>query len=372
MQNLRETTLRAMTLSMFFGLTLVVASICFTSSAMAEVSFAGKTIEWTIPFGNGGGSDTWARFNAPFLMKHLPGNPTVIVNNNPGGGSTKGANLFASRAKSNGLEAFGTSGSTQFPYLLGDPRVRYEYNDWEVVMVAPTGGVVYTTPALGLKSAKDLTMLKGKPLVYASQGATSLDLVPMLAFKMLGMDVKYVFGFKGRGAGRLAFERGEANIDYQTSSAYLANVVPMVEAGTAIPLFSWGVLDDDGNPMRDPTFPDLPTFEEAYKSIYGELPSGALYDAYQAFNTAGFAAQKMLFLPKGTPTDVVEAWRVGIRSMLKDPEYLSSKKTVLGTYDQVTDKKAQVLFNRGTTIKPEVRKLVLDMLKNEYNVNFEK
>ena len=80
----------------------------------------------------------------------------------------------------------------------------------------------------------------------------------------------------------------------------------------------------------------------------------------------------MLFLPKGTPTDVVEAWRVGIRSMLKDPEYLSSKKTVLGTYDQVTDKKAQVLFNRGTTIKPEVRKLVLDMLKNEYNVNFEK
>ena len=34
--------------------------------------FAGKTIEWVIPFKEGGGGDTWARFNAPFLARYLP------------------------------------------------------------------------------------------------------------------------------------------------------------------------------------------------------------------------------------------------------------------------------------------------------------
>jgi hypothetical protein len=50
-------------------------------------------------------------------------------------------------------------------------------------------------------------------------------------FRLLGFDVQYVFGFQGRGDGRLAFERGETNIDYQTSSAYIRNVVPLVEEG---------------------------------------------------------------------------------------------------------------------------------------------
>ena len=47
-------------------------------------------------------------------------------------------------------------------------------------------------------------------------------------------------GFGKRGDGRLMFERGEANIDYQTSSSYLKGGTPLVEAGTATPWFSFG------------------------------------------------------------------------------------------------------------------------------------
>jgi len=350
------------------ALALGVSMLAFSAPASAEVTFAGKTIEWIIPFGTGGGSDTWARFNAPYLTKYLPGNPNVIVINEPGGGSTKGTNLFASRAKPDGLTILGTSGSTQFPYLLGDPRVRYEYQDWEVVMVSPTGGVVYVSPSTGVTSFKDIGKLKGQKLVYASQGATSLDLVPMLAFQLMGFDVQYVFGFKGRGPGRLAFERGEANIDYQTSSAYLTNVTQLVDEGKAIPLFTWGALDDNGNPVRDDTFPDLPSFEEAYKLVTGEAPAGPDYDAYLAFNVAGFAAQKMVFLPKGTPADIVEAYRAAVRQLVKDSDYLAKKESVLGTYQQVTDKAAMALFKRGTSISPDVRKRVTDMLSEKYNV----
>lgn len=343
-----------------------LAVVAVAGPASAEVSFAGQTVEWIIPFSPGGGSDTWARFNAPFFSKYLPGNPVVVVINEPGGGSTKGTNLFAARAKPDGLTILGTSGSTQFPYLLGDPRVRYEYKDWKIAMASPTGGVVYASPSLGLTSAKDIGKLNGQDLVYASQGATSLDLVPLLGFKLMGLNVKHVFGFKGRGDGRLAFERGETNIDYQTSSAYIKNVQPLVAEGKAVPLFSWGALDEDGNLVRDPTFPDLPHFGEAYQMLTGKAPSGPDYDAYFAFFTAGFPAQKMVFLPKGTPDDIVAAFQQAVTKMKADPDYLAAKEPVLGTYEQVTGKAANALFAKGTTIDPGLRQKVVDMLAAEY------
>lgn len=351
------------------GLALgAAAALGLAAPASAQTDFAGKTIEWIIPFSAGGGSDTWARFNAPLLSKYLPGNPVVVVVNEPGGGSTKGTNLFAARAKPDGLTLLGTSGSTQFPYLLGDPRVRYEYKDWKIVMAAPTGGVVYSSPSLGLKSSADIGMLAGKDLIYASQGATSLDLVPLLGFKLMGFNVQHVFGFKGRGDGRLAFERGETNIDYQTSSAYLKNVQPMVDAGTAVPLFSWGVLDEAGKIVRDPTFPDLPSYVEAYTTLTGKEPSGPDFDAYAAFFIAGFPAQKMAFLPKGTPDDIVATYQAAFEAMKADPDYEKDAASILGTYPQVTGALAQTLFEKGTTIAPDLRKQVADMLATDYGV----
>ena len=350
------------------GLAAGAMALGLAGPAAAEVDFAGKTIEWIIPFSAGGGSDTWARFNAPLLSKYLPGQPTVIVVNEPGGGSTKGTNLFAARAKPDGLTILGTSGSTQFPYLLGDPRVRYEYKDWKIAMAGPTGGVVYTSPSLGLQAPDDIAMLKGKELVYASQGATSLDLVPLLGFRLMGFKVQHVFGFKGRGDGRLAFERGEVNIDYQTSSAYIKNVKPLVDAGQAVPLFSWGVLDETGAVVRDPTFPDLPSFVEAYQTLTGTAPSGPEYDAYFAFFTAGFPAQKMVFLPKDTPDDIVAAYQKAFEDMKADPDYQANAESVLGTYGQVTGALAQALFEKGTTIAPDLRAQVTSMLAADYGV----
>ncbi|MGY6549112.1 MAG: Bug family tripartite tricarboxylate transporter substrate binding protein [Roseinatronobacter sp.] len=344
------------------------ATLTLGAPAQAQVDFSGQTVEWIIPFAVGGGSDTWARFNAPFLSRHLPGNPTVVVVNEPGGGSMRGTNLFAQRARADGLTILGTSGSTQFPFLLGDPRVRFDYNDWSVVMVGPTGGAAYVSPSTGITGPEDAANLQGQRLVYASQGATSLDLVPMLAFKLLDLDVHYVFGFSGRGDGRLAFERGEVNIDYQTSSAFLRNVMPMVEEGRAVPLMSWGVLDAEGNPQRDPTFPDLPILEEVYEIVHGEPPSGPMYDAYKAFNTAGFAAQKMVVLPAGASDELVETYRQAWRDVFADPEYLANFEEALGSYEQVTDEAAEALFRAGTTIDPEVRAMVVEMLSSEFNV----
>ena len=100
------------------------AALAFMSApALADVDFSGKTIEWVIPFSETGGSAKWANFFAPLLAQELPGKPTVIVKFMPGAGSTKGANWFQEQRYEDGTLLFGTSGSTQFPYLLGDPRV---------------------------------------------------------------------------------------------------------------------------------------------------------------------------------------------------------------------------------------------------------
>lgn len=340
-------------------------------AALAQnVSFAGKTVELVIPFGTGGGSDVWARFNAPFLAKYLPGNPNVVVRNVPGGGSITGANQYAVNAKPDGLSLLGTSGSTQFPYLLGDRRVRYDYKNWEVVMASPTGGVAYINPKFGVKSARDLTKVRGQKLVYASQGATSLDLVPLLAFRMLGLDVQHVFGMQSRGAGRLAYERGEATIDYQTSSAYIQSSLPLVKEGKAVPLFSWGVTNDKGELVRDPAFPDLPHFAEAYQMVTGKPPSGNEWEAVKAFLIAGFPAQKLMVLPKNTPREIVEAYRKAFRDMRNDPEYKAGLESALGGYEQVTDQAAEALYKLGTTIPEYARDWVRFQLSRNYNVAF--
>ena len=130
------TILKGATLA-FAGAAMVLGTAATPAPA---ADFSGKRIEWIIPYGTGGGSNRWARFYAPRLQKHLPGNPVIAVKNMPGASSTKGTNYFARRATTDGLMILGTSGSTQFPYLLDDRRVQYDYNDWDVILATPVGG----------------------------------------------------------------------------------------------------------------------------------------------------------------------------------------------------------------------------------------
>lgn len=352
------------------GATATTAALAIgaTGPAFAEADFSGKIIEWVIPFSEGGGSDKWARFYAPLLSEALPGKPTVVVKNVPGAGSTKGANEFAQRARPDGLTILGTSGSTQFPYLLGDPRVKYEYKDWHVVLATPTGGAAYVSPELGYKSLDDIQKLKGVELLYGSQGATSLDLVPLLAFELLGLDVEPIFGMKGRGDGRLAFERGETKIDYQTSSAYISKVVPLINEGKAVPLMSWGTLDENGNIVRDPTFPDLPTFKEVYVTMHGQEPSGPGWNAWKAFFTAGFPGQKMVFLPKGTPQEIVDAYTEAFRKVVTAPDFAKKAALELGVYPQMTGKGAKATMDLAINVDPEARDWVRNWLKTRFGV----
>ncbi|MFQ6549322.1 tricarboxylate transporter [Aestuariibius sp. 2305UL40-4] len=349
---------------------LIGCSLAATGAAAEGhgLDLAGETVEFVIPFSESGGSAKWANFYAPLLSEALPGNPTVVVRFMPGAGSTQGANWFQEQTYEDGTVIFGTSGSTQFPYLLNDPRVRYEYGDWHVVLASGTGGVAYLPADLAERFDGDADDLQGIDFIYGSQGATRLDLVPLLAWEMLGMSVEPIFGIKGRGDGRLMFERGEANIDYQTSSSYLSGVVPLVENGQAVPMMTWGALDADGNIVRDPTFPDIPTFKEVCEATEGCETSGDAWDAWKAFFIAGFPAQKMVFLPKGAPEEAIATYSAAFDAVLAREDFAELSESTLGIYPQMTGDLAEATLEQGTNVPDEAKTFVTNWLADRYGV----
>lgn len=346
----------------------LLAAASASIPAAAQTDFSGKTIEWIIPFSETGGSAKWANFFAPLLSEAMPGNPTVVVKFMPGAGSTKGANWFQTQRHTDGTLLFGTSGSTQFPYLLGDPRVRYEYKDWIPVMASGTGGVAYLNPKDGARFDGSANNLKNTTFIYGSQGATRLDLVPLLAWEMLGMKVEPVFGIKGRGDGRLMFERGEATIDYQTSSGYLGGSLDLVNEGKAVPMMSWGALDASGNIVRDPTFPDLPTFKEVCEKTRGCQTSGDAWEAWKAFFVAGFPVQKLAFLPGDTPKPVVDAYAKAFQAVVDRPDFAKISAKRVGKYPVFTGGSTADALASATSVPDSAKQYVLAWLQKSYGV----
>ncbi|APX93487.1 tricarboxylate transporter [Halomonas sp. 1513] len=328
-----------------------------------------SNVTFTVPFGVGGGTDVWARFLAPWLTEYLDSEPTIMIDNVPGGGSINGANVFARRASSDGSHILATSASTQFPAMLNEDRVRYDYADWVPVLASPTGGVVYASSELGEDKDAVMAALLETPVKFAAQTPTGLEMPVLMALDMLEMDVTAVFGMRSRGEGRLAFERGEAKIDFQTTSAYFSSVEPLVEAGDAIPLFSLGMLNDEGELVRDPAFPDLPTFSEIYVEQHGVDPEGPAYEAFRQFFAAGFALQKLIMLPADTPQGVIDEYRNAVNAFIGDERFLEESEAQLGPYSLVSGDVAERHLSDVMTLDESTREWLSDWLDSRFGAS---
>jgi tripartite-type tricarboxylate transporter receptor subunit TctC len=305
------------------------------------------------------------------LSKALPGNPVVVVKNCPGGSGTVCSNQFAQMKNGDGFTILGDSGSSKFPFLLDDKRVKYNPTKWPTVLASATGGVVYVSTSKGYASAKDFKKLQGKKLKYGSQGATSLDLIALLGFDMLGLQVDPVFGYKGRGPARVAFERGEMTIDYQTSSAYLKVKSTLVKEGKAAPMFSWGALDaKTGNITRDPTFPELPSFPEYYQQVHGKKPGGVAWNVWKTFFASGFGGQKMVYLPEGTSAEIVKIYGDAFDKVHASEEFKKTSNKVLGSYAAAAGPDAQAAAKAAFTIDPKSKEWIKGHLTKKYQVKF--
>lgn len=350
----------------FLALALAVGLPSIEAAAQ-KVDFAGKRIEMIVPFNPGGGSDVYSRALAPFFEKYLPGNPTIVVRNVPGGGSITGANQFHNRAKPDGTFVLISSSSTVMNFVFQRKKFEFDLSGAQPIVLSPQGSVVYVASSLGVNSAKDIGKLKAQSLTFGGNTPTGAELRVTTAFDLLGLNVKYVWGIE-RGPARLAFERGEFTINYDTTPGYLKNASQLVKAGKAVPIFSLGVLDEKGDLQRDPNFKDLPNFAEVYEMAHGKKPSGPSYEAWKAVLKMGVMANKAILLPPGTPAPVADAWREAIRKTLADPQFDATAGKVIEGYPQFVGESARPILKDATTLSPEVWEWLKTFLKTKHNV----
>jgi tripartite-type tricarboxylate transporter receptor subunit TctC len=350
-------------------------AVVFLSASLAGPAlgaapyYEGKTIEVIIPFPVAGGTDIWIRTIAPYLEKQIPGNPKFTFRNIGGGRGIPGMMEFALKAKADGAMTLVSSATNYFPVLLGDKAAKYDLRQWKPALVNPVGGVMYASPASGIKRVEDLA--KAKNLIYGGISAIGLDLIPLISFELLEMDAKGVLGFKGRGEARIAFERGETNIDYQTTPAYNATVVPLIKEGKAIPLMSFGQLDDKGNIIRDPAVPDLPTVPEVYEKIKGKKPAGRFWETYKVFMPSAFAVQKILWLKADAPAEALRVYYEAADKLEKDKEFQTKTDKVLGGYPLLRGDRLEKTIQQAFQIDPETQRFVREWVGKKYRVKFD-
>ena len=320
-----------------------------------------------VPFAEGGGTDRWARFYAGMMMEHFPETlDEVEVENEPDEeGPIIAANEFANDDHSDGLTLLGSSASVQFPYLFGDTRVEYNYKDWEVLLVSPSGGVVYVSDEFNLLTHADVRRLKGQDMSYLAQSSTGIDIVPLLALDLLGIDLHVQFGAEGRSEGFEAFDDGDVDVDFQTTPAYLSQSAMLVADGDAFPLFSLGILDRNGKLKRDPSFPDIPHFGEVYRLMHGRDPRGEKWEIWKTLMAAGFSAQKMLLVQKRTPPQIIQAYEKGMAEILSTRDFVGAAPAVLGQYPQYTGSDARRLRDLAISLDSTMRKNIGFWLINE-------
>jgi hypothetical protein len=150
----------------------------------------------------------------------------------------------------------------------------------------------------------------------------------------------------------------------------LQNAKGLVREGKAIPMFTLGVVDKNGNIIRDPNFPELPSFAEAYAMMNGgKKPSGAAFEAWKNLIQIGTMANKFLALPAGTPKNIVEVYRTAVRDTLKDPEFAQHAGEIVGGYDQVIGEDAIPVIREATTMSPEAWNWLDAWLQKNYDLS---
>ena len=336
---------------------------------------AGQRVQVIVPFSEGGGTDTWTRMMQPYLEKYLPGKPTVLIVNKPGGGGISGANYFHDKAKKDGTWIFAQSTSVAANYMLGDPRAKFKLEEFEPVLNSPRGVMQYVRSDLGVQNVKDLKgkieKIKSFPvdkLTFGGKTPTSGDLALRVALSLLGVEVNSVWGLGGNGPMALGFERGEFMINYDNTLSFLSNRKHMIESGMAVPLYTFGNFDENGKMTRDPAAPDVPTFVEYYKAVHGKDPSGPGYDSWRALMGVSVPLSKSLLLAPGTSKDVVEMWRTAVKKMLADEEFKTKAKVEFGPYPQLVGEAVRPVIKQALSIPPETRKWLAKYVKVRYDV----
>ena len=275
--------------------------------------YSGRTISILVGSGPGGLTDTSARVIGRFLEKHIPGQPTVIIQNMPGGGSVTMANhVFRSVPRDGTVLGYPVPG-TITAELLEPSRAKYEGRRFNWIGSAfRSTNTISVLSRTGVKTLEDASQ---KQLFLGASGRGSpLYQIPALAKALLGLNFTIVTGYESGSAVVLAMERGEVDGQAIAVDFWAGQRPEWLSNGSLIHLLRVGPPDPD----RAPGVPHL-------RDLVSREQDKALVELVEIGFTLGWP----LFAPPDVPNERIVVLRQAFANVLEDPAFAESVENSL-------------------------------------------
>jgi tripartite-type tricarboxylate transporter receptor subunit TctC len=321
----------------------VAATLNMAAGQSVAEFYAGKTFTIVVGSDVGGGYDANARLLSRHIGKFIPGNPTVIVQNRPGGGSIIAANYIYNVAPKDGTTIGMVQRGIPLFKLTNQPGVQYdpEKYTWIGNMASEVGVTVVsdTSPA---KKTEDLFT---QEIVVGGSGAgAENETGPRLLNAVLGTKFKLVSGYKSQTEVTLAMERGEvAGVGSMSWPNVKNNKAQELRQGKIRVLMQNGM-------KRDKDLPNVPLSLEFAKN-------DADRQALEFYFTQNTIARPII-APPGVPADRAAALRTALLAMAKDQEFKDDAARLGFDTDPVSGEEVQRIVEMLVKTPAEVVKRV--------------
>jgi tripartite-type tricarboxylate transporter receptor subunit TctC len=286
----------------------VLAALQTSASAQSVADFyKGKTIRMVVGIDVGSGYDVNARLLARHLANHIPGNPAIVVQNQPGAGSAiMTAQLYTAGPFDGTVIGAAFAGMPTQP-LLSPGKMRFDPT--ELLWLGNTNRETHVTYVWHTSPVQSFDELRTKELIMGAQapGSSQIDF-PLVANALFNLKHKVISGYGSTAKINLAMESGEVHgaIAALTSLRTLSS---QWLADRKIKIITQWALR---------TNPELPGVPNALDLAKTEADRAATQ-----FVMARLDIGRPFFLPPKVPADRVAALRAAFDATMKDPAYLA-------------------------------------------------
>lgn len=329
---------------------IVVISQCRATSVLSQESFyKGKVIRIIVATAAGGGYDLYTRTMARHLPKHIPGEPTIVVENMPGAGHLIGANYVYKVAKPDGLTIGHFIGSLFLQQLLGKPGVEFDALKFNFIGVpAQDNYMIGLSKTTGITTMEQWLASKRIVKIGGIGAGSATDDIPKVLAATIGLPLQVVAGYKGTSEVRLAFNSGEIEGICNAWESFKSTWRKELDANEV-------TLILQAIPMRHREVPNVPLAidyaktDEAKRMIRSVIHTIA-------------PTVRPYVLPPGTPKDRVETLRRAFMSTMKDQEFLADAakaKLDINPLDGATlETNVKEVFNLDTALIPRLKEIL--------------
>jgi len=314
------------------------------SSAGADDFYKGKTIRFVVGAPAGGGYDTYTRTIARHLGKHIPGNPSMVVENMDGAGSLIAANYVYNKAKADGTVIGVWISGQIIRGALGDRSIRFDGRNFGWIGApskgSPTCAIMGFT---GLKTWEDVLHSKRPIRMGGVRAGTSYTDVPKILNNVAGTHFDVISGYTGTSPVRMAMQSREvegACLGWESMRVSNRSMLDAKGDERLIPFITHKRLED-------PEVKDLPLFTDVIK---GE-DNLATYKSW-AFS---YEFQRPFSFPPNTPKERLETLRKAYAETLRDPELLAEAKKIKLDVDPVPGEQIDQYVEQIYSMKPKVK-----------------